>query len=73
MEKGVLNSISPGEKLRLRDDALPHGKIREWMFKGVEKDGIVLLAHEIDEYIWEAKIDNIDWEKYRKELGQPPS
>ncbi len=62
----ILNSINPEEKLRLRDDVLPHAKKREWIFKGIEKADTILLAPELEEYIWEANFGDIDWEEYRR-------
>jgi len=69
--KSSLNPVTLGEKLRLRDDVLPHAKVREWIFEGLERGEKVLLTHEVDGYTWEAKIDDIDWEEYRrrKNLG----
>ena len=71
MIKSSLNPVTLGEKLRLRDDVLPHAKVREWIFEGLERGEKVLLTHEVDGYTWEAKIDDIDWEEYRrrKNLG----
>jgi hypothetical protein len=64
--KALIQSIPLNEKLRLRDDVLPRARKREWLFKGIgEGDGeTILLAPELEEYVWEAKIDYIDWEKY---------
>jgi len=69
--KSFLNPVTPGEKLRLRDDVLPHAKVREWIFEGLERGEKVLLTHKLDGYTLEAKIDDIDWEEYqrRKNLG----
>jgi hypothetical protein len=66
MDKLFLNSIPPGNKVRLRDDVYQHVKIREWIFTGLEKDGTILLSYETHGYIWEAKVEDIDWEEYRK-------
>ena len=71
MIKSFLNPVTPGEKLRLRDDVLPHAKVREWIFEGLERGEKVLLTPKLDGYTLEAKIDDIDWEEYqrRKNLG----
>jgi len=71
MEKSFLDSITHGEKLRLRDDVLPLVKRREWIFAGMGKSDTILLAHESQGYIWGAKPDGIDWEEYlrRKKRG----
>jgi hypothetical protein len=66
MDKLFLNSIPPGNKVRLQDDVYQHVKIREWIFTGLEKDGTILLSYETHGYIWEAKVEDIDWEEYRK-------
>lgn len=61
MDKSFLSSILVGEKLRLRKGAYPHSRTREWLFEGVENEETVLLSHEIDGYVWGAKMDDIDW------------
>ena len=66
MGNSFLNTIPPGEKLRLRDDVLPLVKKREWIFAGMGKSDTVLLGHESIGYIWEAKPDGIDWEEYKR-------
>jgi hypothetical protein len=66
MGNAFLNSITHGEKLRLRDDVLPLVKRREWVFAGMGKSETILLAHEWIGYIWAAKPDGIDWEEYRR-------
>jgi hypothetical protein len=43
-----------------------HVKIREWIFTGLEKDDTILLSYETHGYIWEAKVEDIDWDEYRK-------
>jgi hypothetical protein len=61
-----LNTISPGEKLRLRDDVLPLVKKRAWIFAGMGKNDTVLLVHEIIGYIWGAKPGGIEWGEYKR-------
>ena len=66
MDKSFLNSILPGGKVRLRDDVYTHVKIREWIFTGFEAKDTILLSYETHGYIWEAKVNDIDWDEYRK-------
>ncbi len=65
MEKLFLNSIRRGEKLRLRDDFLPNAKVRDWLFHKMEGEKI-LLEHKTRGYVWEANMNNIDWDAYEK-------
>ncbi len=61
-----LKSIQLNEKLRLKEDALPRAKIREFLFKGLGENGKVFLAPEFEDYTWDANFDDIDWEEYIK-------
>ncbi len=61
----IERSIAHGERLRLRDDAYPSSKVREWIFEGEEDDGI-LLTHEVYGYTWPVKRSEIDWDEYRR-------
>lgn len=61
-----LKSIPVNDKLRLKDDALPQARVREFLFKGIGKGGKVLLAPDFEDYIWEADFDDIDWEEYMR-------
>ncbi len=63
-EGAFLKSIQLNEKLRLREDALPWAKIREFLFKGSGENGKVFLAPEFEDYTWEANFEDIDWEEY---------
>ncbi len=67
--KALIGSLPLNQKLRLRDDVLPRAQKREWFFKGMGDGETVLLAPELEEYIWEAKIDYIDWEPYIKKIN----
>ena len=49
----------------LRDDRYPHAKVRDWLFHKREGEKS-FLEHKDMAYVWEARIDNIDWEAYRK-------
>jgi hypothetical protein len=61
-----LKSITPGEHLRLRDDVYRYLQTREWIFRRVERDNTILLIHESGGFRWNVKMDDIDWEAYRK-------
>jgi hypothetical protein len=65
-EDGCLESVTEGEKLRLKKGRLPHVKVREWEFKAIEKGKAILLAHRGKGYSLEVKPEDIDWESYRK-------
>ena len=69
-KKLILKSITPGERLKLRDDALGHIQPRQWVFKKVESDDTVLLMDESGGFGWSVKIDNIDWEAYEKQSSK---
>lgn len=65
-KKFSLKSITPGEHVRLRDDVHKYMQTREWIFGRVEKDETILLVHERGGFGWDVKMDDIDWEAYRK-------
>jgi hypothetical protein len=65
-EDDCLESVTEGEKLRLKEGRLPHVKIREWEFKAVEKGKVILLAHKSKGYSLEVNPEDIDWEFCRK-------
>jgi hypothetical protein len=65
-EDDRLESVTEGEKLRLKEGRLPHVKIREWEFKAIEKGRAILLTHGAKGYSLEVKPEDIDWESYRK-------
>ena len=68
--KSVLKSITPGERLRFRDDVLGHVQPRQWIFKRIDSDDTILLMDESGGFGWSVKIDNIDWEAYEKQSGK---
>jgi hypothetical protein len=45
-KKSILKSITPGERLRLRDDLLGHIQPRQWIFKRIEGKDTILLMDE---------------------------
>jgi hypothetical protein len=65
-KRSSLKSITPGEHLRLRDDVHKYMQTREWIFGRVERDETILLVHERGGFGWDVKMDDIDWEAYRK-------
>ena len=69
-KKSILKSITPGERLRLRDDVLGHVQPRQWIFKKIESDDTIQLVDESGEFGWSIKIGNIDWEAYEKQSGK---
>ena len=69
-KKSILKSITPGERLRLRDDALGYVQPRQWIFKRIESNDTILLMDESGGFGWSVKIDNIDWEAYEKQKGK---
>ena len=68
----LIHSLGINENLRLRDDVMSHAKKREWIFKGIGgKKNTILLAPPTEDYEWEARIEDIDWNEYknRKKRG----
>jgi hypothetical protein len=65
-KRSFLKSIVSGERLRLRNDGLNYLQTREWIFKTVEKDSTVSLVHERGGFSRKVRVDDIDWEAYRK-------
>ena len=51
-KKSILKSITPGERLRLRDDALGHVQPRQWIFKRIESNETILLMDESGGFGW---------------------
>ena len=62
----LLKSITPGERLRLRDDVHAHMQKRGWIFSRAEKDNRILLVDESGAFGWNVKIDDVDWKAYRR-------
>jgi len=65
-QKSFLKRVTPGERLKLREGAMVHVRKREWVFKGIEKDGPILLMHENESYGLVVKEDEIEWEAYQR-------
>jgi hypothetical protein len=65
MAESDIQPFCYGEELRLRDDRYPHAKVRDWLFYKREGEKI-FLESKTQGYVWEARMDDIDWEAYRK-------
>ncbi len=65
-------SLPVNENLRLRDDVMSYAKIREWVFKGRGQKNTILLSPPTEEYEWEAKIEDIDWNEYKNRKLKNP-
>lgn len=65
--KDLIPFIPIGTSIFLRKDAIPEAKIKEFTFQGVGNEGKICLEHDSGEYVWEAEIDLIDWERFLKE------
>jgi translation elongation factor P/translation initiation factor 5A len=69
-----LRFLKEGDRLRLKDNALPHVKTREWIFKQEEGTSL-LLMHEKEYYGLSVKASQINWQEYnrrkRKEICSP--
>jgi hypothetical protein len=50
----------------LGDDVLKQIQTREWIFSRVEKDGTILIVLKGGDFGLNVKVDDIDWEAYRK-------
>jgi len=64
-ENSILKSITPGERLRLRDGVLEDVQPRQWIFIRIESNKNILLMDESGGFGWSARIKDIDWETYR--------
>ena len=69
-KESILKSITPGERLKLRDGALGHVQPRQWIFIRIESNDTILLMDESGGFGWSVKIKNIDWEAYKKQKGK---
>jgi hypothetical protein len=59
----LIASIPKGTKLFLRDGVLPGLKLRDFIFEGMGKNGKILLKSEFGGYVWQGKIEVINWER----------
>jgi len=69
-KKSIVSSIIPGERLKLRDDALGHVQPRQWIFKRIESNDTILLMDESGGFGWSVKADHIDWEAYERQKSK---
>lgn len=65
-KSSFLKSITPGERLWLREHVQNQIETREWTFKRVEKDGTTLLIHESGSFGCNVKVEGIDWKAHQK-------
>lgn len=66
LKKLQIGLIRVGERLRLRDDVHRYMQTREWIFRRVEENDMLLMVHESGSFGWSVKLDDIDWEEYRR-------
>jgi len=66
LKKLQIGLITAGERLRLRDDVHRYMQTREWVFRRVEENDMLLMVHESGGFGWSVKMDDIDWEEYRR-------
>ena len=64
--KALLKTITLGEHLRLRDDVYQFMQTREWIFRRFNEDSTIFLMHESGGFGWSIKVNDIDWEAYRR-------
>jgi hypothetical protein len=63
LARRVLSHISPGKRVRLRDDTYRQIKDREWILNKIDSDGIHLL-HESRAYGLIVRMEDIDWSDF---------
>jgi hypothetical protein len=66
LKKLQIGLIRVGERLRLRDGAHRYMQTREWIFRRVKENDMLLIVHESKSFGWSVKLDDIDWEEYRR-------
>ena len=55
----------PGDLIKLRKDALPNVKVREWIVLGKDNGRIILINYKSKGYALEViKEGDVDWEEY---------
>jgi len=65
--KSVLSRVTPGRRLRLRENVYKQLKQREWIFNKMEGDQIHLL-HESRAYGLIVRMEDIDWREFYVKL-----
>jgi len=68
-----LESLAPGESLTLRGDVLKHIKTREYLYQKTEIDNTIFLLHKSGSFGLHVKVEDIDWDAYRKQSGEVTS
>ena len=68
-----LESLTPGELLILREDALKHIKTREYLYQKTEIDDTIFLLHKSGSFGLHVKVEDIDWDAYQKQRGEVTS
>ncbi len=66
MSSELLKLLKPGELLKLRIDALPHLKTREYVCQSLEIDNSIFLMHKNGYYGLHVKVEDINWDAYQK-------
>ncbi len=64
--KLLLKFLTPGDRLKLRNDVFRHVQSREWIFDRAEEEDRILLLHETGRFGWSIKTADIDWEAYQR-------
>ncbi len=59
----LIPSIPIGTILNLREDAVPAANLRTFRFAGPGNQGRISLKPESGGYVWQARIEFIDWER----------
>ncbi len=62
-----LESLRPGDEVRLKESALRHVRTRAWIFlERDEKDDTAVVQHKSGNFCMHVKEEEIDWEAYPK-------
>ncbi len=64
-DKALLRSLAPGDPIKLKKDAFPQVKVREWTLQRKE-DHQLLLYYPKKNYTLLVEETDIDWAEYRK-------
>lgn len=72
--KGILNRLSPGRRVRLRDHVHREIREREWILNKIDREGVHLI-HESGAYGVIVDVEDIDWSEFRvksSDKDKPP-
>lgn len=61
----MLNTIKPGDLVRLHPGVLPWANKREWRYLGRHGNCVLLEEKEMT-YDWETDAENIDWNSFKQ-------